>query len=644
MTARILRRSLAGLVLLGIPWGSGVAVEWADETVAHSERQAVLVLSGVGVATETFRVTQEYCDHEGECEVRGIEEVTLGQHVPEDVLDGHLDRILSPRVDRILLGPETTQIQTPTQVIETESAFGEGLQAPVGVDPKTYTETMREQLDEKLAAPLAEVISAARDERYEHMSQTEQATFITERARQTGIPAEVLERMSESVRVIGFYTSAAGADWRITKREQEDDDGEEYFDYRSEIRAEVPTGVAVFQFNGERFEVRDVITPVDYPDALNNRGRSGKTTKQESAAWRMDIEPHLISAYRSAFVDNISTLEQLLVEEHADFRYAAPVTEAGLRNVQVPFGDQQNVRPDALVAFYRTIDGEEERIGWGMVRDVGETCLVLPEGERTDSSVRVLARETRIERSDRAEEIPYSGVFLGYGGSYQGNEIELDGEPAGGAGGQAYANLIGSYNLAFTQNAPQRSQWWVHLEGGIGVARGGDVEIDGGEQEINRGFAGRLGLFAERRIYPMGRSYVGLGVGVTGEILRLKHEGEGFEEDDLDINTLHVQPRLTLGAFLTPHTQIQAQAGYAYNVVDGISYDDEHNDADARPEVEFTNGFYAGLQVVHHASFADGLFGGGDEPAERCNELRDDRGSQAAACTPADAIARAFAH
>ncbi len=607
--------AVAALAIGGAP-GASAQGNGAEASVAQSEREAVFALSRLGLEERDYRFPVTYCPHNAdECQQAGYWDVELTQDYADEVLADQMATIVPARYDRIVAKADETRIETATDVFREEGDWMPAYTFGVG-GYERFESAVTDYLNAHIAEPLADVLTQARDARYEEMPDKEQATFIKERARETGIPADVLERLVTSAYTFSFFLPEIrdGA-FTIYQQQRTRPDGSTYYVYETELEAPVNPRLTVYRFDGERFEPMQAIDAaaegVFERIAKSVSGTASVT--RESRPRQSDAQAVFNEVFAVSFKDSVIALTTRLKEESEAFTVGAPISRVDGGRAEVPIGNQESLRPGAVMVVRRHVDGEEQRIGWTKIREVGDTCLVLPEGERTLSKAQVIAADREVERADLLQEYPYTGVYGRGGLGVETTEVELGGEGSGASSPTTYLDLGFQGDLGFILNEEALTRWWSNLDVGLGVSSAGDVD----DRELDAGIGLRARAGIERRQHLVQGLYVAAGGDIGVEALRMDYQ-EGAVSDELSLSSLQLYPRAGLGYHLSPDLKVTGHIGYAFPVWDDYEYE-----SGTGPTAELSGGLNASVSVAYHTDFAGPFADATADPTERCQRLRD---------------------
>lgn len=590
----------------------------ADATVAASERQAVMGISRLGLESTSFRFPVFYTPHGGSTLPIGSWSVNINQQYADATLAENISFIIPSRFDRLIFEGNKATLETATQIFD---AMDIGQVIPqissTTMSYSNYQKTLLDHLNLHIAPVMQEVMGAAAEARYGEMNAQERGTFITERARQTGMPAEVLEGLISSGYAFGFYLPRLQGHLSISQIERTRFDGSTYYVYRTSLQAPLKTRLMVFHFDGEQFTTQIELDAVadGLFEGLAQRmsGSAGVTTR-----W-LPRERHaqqiFDDVFQYSFKDSTIALSTRL-KEYREFAVATPVVDPTPDNIILEVGNQEDIRVDQPFTFNRNIDGKEQQIGWGRVRTTGKTCLILPEGERKSSQAHLI--QGQVDEFDLAIEHPWTGVYGRVGAAYSMTELEVDGNDTGAANA-TFFELGFTGNLGYLTNQAFLSEVWTNLDLGIGMTSDGE----GDYEAIKGNSAIRFKFGAEKRFHLAQGLYAAAGAdfGFERHFFTAPRTSTNTEED-FKVSTINLIPRAELGYYFTPNLKIYGGAAYNLPLNTDYEWDDG---ATLTNDLEMKAGLSAHAGIAFHIGFAGPFASLMSKPSSECQELRDAR-------------------
>lgn len=579
----------------------------ADHTLAASERQAVLGLSRLGLEQTRFRFPVSYCGHKQRCLPVGVWSVRIDQDYADKTLAKNMTTLIPSRYDRLIFEGNEVSLTTATQrydSVELPSAIPAISSQTASYE--AYKERLLAHLNTNIAPLMVDLLGDAAEARYSEMNAQEKNTFITDKARAVGMPVEVLESLVSSGYAFGLYLPEISGAIIISQVEKTLPDGRKIWVYRSSLNAPLKTKLMVFEFDGENFNSAHEIaaessSPFDLMAQSMSAGSSIETIFLPS---QKDAQHIFDEAFQNSFKDSTIAISTKLKALRA-FAIATPVVGSELENhVELRVGNQENIRVDHPFTFNRTIDGEEQQVGWGQVRQTGDNCLVLPESKRTYSQAKLVQGE--VNELDMAIEHPWTGVYGRMGYSSSDTSLSLDGKDTGaGAANFIEIGFIG--NLGYILNKPNMSEVWANIDLGFGSNAGGKLN----DQGFSGSGASRLRFGAEKRYHLKDGVYIAAG----GD---LAFEGHSYS-NDISITTINLIPRAEAGYFFNPNVKVYG--GASYNMPMSSSVEGTSLSASMSGGLSFNLGF------AMHVNFAGPFARMTAQPSARCNSLREELNS-----------------
>ncbi|SFB89930.1 hypothetical protein SAMN05660443_0812 [Marinospirillum celere] len=612
------------LALVGSSLTSNLAAETrqslvtADATVAASERQAVMGISRLGLEANRFTFPVFYTPHEGPTIPVGNWSVRISQEYADAILADNLSFIIPARYDRLVFENSQARFETATQVfsgLDVRQVIPELSQATRSY--AEYREYLLDHLNHHIAPSMEEILGAAAEARYQEMNARERGTFITERARQTGMPAEVLEALISSSYAFGFYLPELRGRINIRQIERKRFDGSTYYVYQTTLAAPLKTRMLVYAFDGEQFTTQIELDAV--PDGFfEGLSQQMSASASITTAW-LPRERHaqqiFDDVFELSFKDSTIALSTRLKENRA-FAVATPVIDATPEEIGLKVGNQEDIRVDQPFTFNRTIDGKETTIGWGRVRLAGNTCLILPEEERIASRAQLISGQ--VDEFDLAVEHPWTGVYGRTAFTQSMTELEIDGQ-ATGAGNASFIELGFISNLGFLLNNRSFSEIWTNLDLGLGLLSNGEGNFD----NLDGKGAIRVRFGAEKRFHMGYGLYASAGADLGYEQHNYaKPGGPSGLKDDFKVQTANLIPRAEIGYYINPNLKIYG--GAAYNLPFYTDYEWDNGDS-MTEDLSMMGGLSVQAGIAFHLGFAGPFASMMARPSTECEVLRDAR-------------------
>jgi|GEM_PF-2189959 len=588
-------KKILGAVLLGVCCVGTLQADTryqqtvADATLATSERPAVLALPQMLLGTNEVQLPVTYSPINGDPRSLGVWNLSLSQEFADQLLTSHLHYYLPQRYDRLLLSEQGVELQTATEQMSWQRRMRALPTDPLPADH--VPGRIKGYLDSEIAPVLQQVLSDAAEARYLEMNARERGTFITERANQLGMPAEVLESLVTAGYAFAFYLPNVQAELLIRQRRIEHKDKPDEIVYRHYLSVRHNLLLEVMSFDGDDF---DSFTYIPSMGHRLSQGRSGATLDRRIRERDPRVQEWLETAITGHFGNHRVGINYQL-KHYEDFRIQAPIQARDGRQLQFNVGNQESIRVNQPFRFTRTVDGEQQDLGWGQVIKVGKTCQILPADQRTASE---LSRVTgSADEMDMAIEHPWTGIKTSIGVSHQMTELDL-GFGDTGSGETSHLELATYGNLGYLLNNPILSETWMKLGFGLGMAAGGDYQrFD--NASFDSGLSWHVQLGMEKRWLMGSGWFLGTAAGVGFQMRSHTADGAGWNEEpfqnniDLDgekfnVGNAYFLPELKLHKNLSPNTRVQLGVGYHLPLGSSASWsDDDISDIDGIDDYYF---------------------------------------------------------
>ncbi|WP_404419683.1 hypothetical protein [Marinospirillum sp.] len=547
----------------------------ADATLAVTERPAVLVVPRLFLSSNQVPMEVTYIPHKGDARGLGVWSIPLSQSFADELLADHLHYYLPARYDHLLMDEQGLLLRTANDQVRWSGSLSP---LPDGrVRNNEVLDVVTRHLDREVAPALQELLSDAAEVRYLEMNARERDTFITERARQLGMPSEVLESLLTAGYAFAFHLPEVSATLSITQRLIERERAPNYYVYSHRLRVEHPMIAEVLSFDGEHFE--SFASLESSPGALAS-GLAGSSLRKRVGSRNPLLQTWLEAAMSDHFVNHHVGINFQL-KHYEDFRMQAPLMagESGALELQV--GNQESIRVNQPFGFHRQVDGQRRQLGWGQVTRVGDSCKALPESERSPS--RLVRVSGSGEDQDLAIEHPWTGVVSYLRAGHQQNELDL-GWGKTGAGELSVLDWGVAGNLGYLRNRAWLSEFWLRLGLGFGYAEGGEYQrFD--QADFDDGLVGRIHFGFEKRWLLGAGWFVGAGTDMGAEFRSHQARGEGwntelYDEVNLDgesfsMAAAYLSPELTLQKQWSPNTRLQMGVGYHYPLGTSAGWSDK---------------------------------------------------------------------
>ena len=602
------------LVLLSLMCGSVLAqtsnridLVTTDASVAASERQAVLGISHLGLESNRLTFPVIYCALEQKCLPFGSWSVRLEQPAADELLADNISFLIPSRYDQMVFEGQTASFSTATQVFS-DLPLGQNIPAfsTAPSSYRSYQQALLDYLNTHISPQMEQILSTAAEARYLEMNAQERGTFLREQARATGMPAAVLEGLISSSYAFGFYLPRMQGAITVRQVEKKRRDGSTYLAYVTRINLPANPRMLVFEYRNKAFQ----------PFAELSPGSSARLSQSMTASAgvetlflpsRRDAQGIFDRALSTAFRESVITLSNEL-KHYREFAVVTPVLSVRSSSAALKIGNQENIRIDQPFSFNRVINSREQMVGWGQVQQVGESCLALPQEQRSLSYARLVKGD--VEEADLAVEYPWSGVFATLALTDTQTQLNLNGMETG-AGGGVFFDFGFSGNLGYLRNNPSLSGWWLNMGLGIGAM---DDPTHSSFQHIQGQGGVRFSLGMEKHWQLAQGFYSALGASLLAE----NYTYEDLQLDEqLSITSVNLLPTAELGYQFSPNSRLFVKAAYSQPLSSRGEYKDSgETDAELSGGAAVTLGFAMQLDFTGPYTWLM------KKPSEQCNQLR----------------------
>ena len=567
----------------------------ADASVKKSERKTVFGLSELGLEAKTYTFPITYCPLKGKCVPRGSWSITIDQNYADEILNKELGTLISNRYDKIIASKGDISIETPTEDF-IEKLDSKSFDFETG-SFEEFDKAVLKYLNESMAPKVAKALEISKEARYKNTESSEYQTFINTQAKETGIPAHMLEKLMSSSYAFALYLPKITGAITISQVERTDAKGNKYIAYSSTLSAPLNTKLLIYKFDGEKYSHYSVVTSeasgfnLGAMMAKSISGSSGVTTS--SMPTDADGVRIFNEVFQTSFKDTLIAL-QTRVKNDKNFVITAPVTHVEGSTVYSSIGVQEDIRVDHPMYAYRTnLEGEAVESAWVKIRVPGKNCALMADDKRTESAGELISGE--IEEADLLVEMPWTGVFFGLqyenvGRSFTDN-VSSENMDFGAL------NIVSLYfngDLGYLMNSPIMSDVWMNLDLGLGASGSNLDSLDtGGAYDFAFGLTKRWDIVSGMYI----------GVGADLDYIATSNAETGTADTSISTSVISIQPEVTLGYQFNPYVEINGGVGYDVPFSTSVSkYRGDTKVADL--DIDANSGLSIFISASYHLDFA----------------------------------------
>ncbi len=588
-----------------------------DESVKKSDRQSVFGLSNLGLEAKTYTFPVTYCPLNGNCVLKGAWSVSVDQDYADTVLNTELDMLISQRYDKIIASDSgDITIKTPREDFISKLPPEKVFSFDTG-SVKDFDTQVMDYLNNSIGSKVAQVLTASQEERYANMDESQYESFINTQAKEVGLTPILLKQLMNSSYAFALYLPKIEGSITISQVERTLPNGGKTIVYSSSLSAPLNTQLIIYKFNGSEYErykfVKSNVEGFDIGSMMAKMisGSAGITTPTFPS--NADGVKVFQEVFETSFKDSLIALQNR-VKKDRNFAISAPLSSADGSDLTANIGCQEDIRADhPLLVWGTDMEGQAVQKGWAKVRTPGDNCILMAEGNRTESQISLISGEA--EESDLIVEAPWTGVFAGiqYQNISRSITDNLSKKEIDGAGSMNLVDVYFAGDLGYILNSSALSDVWFNIDLGVGSASGADATFDSG-----LALEGAIGI--EKRFDISSGLFVGVGadLGYFAQGYALKNS-----DRSLSIGTADIRPEVSLGYQFSPYWQLKGGVGYDLPLMTSSSITDSNdNQVGTQPDLTANAGlsFFFGLdyQVDFAGPFAKMV----KRPSSKCEDLK----------------------
>lgn len=408
-------------------FGSLYAVEdtsqlQADETQKTYERKAVMGFEDIGFTQDEATVAMSFCGSDGKCQPWGVTPVVkigIDNSVKSDAAKIFYQWTITNRMDKIILGDNKAYIMTKTGEASLDLTGDSGRTIPPFVSGTMEFDAFQKHVEEYLNSDVKEIfgdlLDSGMEARYKELSEQEQETFITTKAKELGISAEFAEKLLNSAYVFAGHVASVNGVGQISQSEAKASNSKikiKVSAYSVTITLNVKVDFLIYHYNYEtkQFELYGKI-----------KGVSGPVP--ESSGFDIVPTPDMVvDAFRAALrtaVKAASISANYELKKDDNFALFIPVKNvANGTEIETNFGVMEDIRMDHPFSILETVDGKVVNKGWAKARKIGKNCT-----DDCGETTLIKITNGKVEEGDQLREHPWTGVFANGGIGLNGTKI-----------------------------------------------------------------------------------------------------------------------------------------------------------------------------------------------------------------------------
>ncbi|MDH5302159.1 MAG: porin family protein [Gammaproteobacteria bacterium] len=532
---------------LSVLFAANVMAETAlqnDDSQRKYERKVQMELADIGM--ESRRVTSPiiYCSTDDQrCSPRGIWTFEVNKALEAKAAAELLERLAGKRYDLLAIKSDSISITSLSETVDVKANI-----APFSFDTGSYDSFKRDvdkYLDAQIAPLLGSVLIKAKDARYQELPDKEKATFLSDIAKETSVPADVIGKLMNSAFVFSFYAHESGGSITITRLSL---GGLPVFNISFSVSMRVKVLIHRFDAESGKFVVYDEIV-----------GESGSSSASDRVVGVFPIQTSQDNLFERAYMTAAKAAgihANTKLKEDDNFSIFGTIDEVDGRYFYSNMGENEDLRIDAPYTISQTTDNGKQQTGWSKVRAVADSDLYKTSPGEYRSQFQLV--DGAMEYKDQLREVPWTGVFFNIGGGTLPYTLEkIDQDPAAGGGSMGGLFLGVKMDLGYMFNKAAFSEKWLALDLFLG-AGGEDISRNGVVTHTAPTIS-YYGLSVAHR-YNLGSGlYTGFNYGYGGIDLNAVGKNGAAE---IDVKSGAFKLGANLGYMFSPTTEIFANVDY----------------------------------------------------------------------------------
>ena len=316
---------------------------------------------------------------------------------PEEYLKKEIGRILitwivTTRFDKLILERGKITLITARETITKSADFGYG-----------KIKDNKEFINKKIAPLVGSILRDALEIRYEELPYEEQELFINTKAKELGIPAEIIERLMSSAFLFTFRVQKIDINMLFHRQKVKKGKKKHVHLYTTSVVSKASVELEIYKFDPER----NMYVP------YKKLHESGTASHTETFPFIPATLFHIKEVVdRTILLAVKATALNLRMKLKRDDNFAIFTVVEHVKGTEAKakIGILEDLRIDAPYIALRNINGERRKVGILKAVDVADNCR-----KDAESEFRII--KGSVEKGDIIREYPWSGIFLdlGYG-------------------------------------------------------------------------------------------------------------------------------------------------------------------------------------------------------------------------------------
>ncbi|WP_457569428.1 hypothetical protein, partial [Desulfurobacterium sp.] len=351
--------------------------------------------------------------------------------------------VITQRFDKLIILPNKVILITKTG----EATLNTNLpqpSIPQGIDFKTYKQNVENYLNTQIAPVMEKLLEITLDQRYKELPEQEKMTFITQKAKELGLTAEVAEKLMNSGFAFATYIPTIKGNLTINKSILAGTSNP----YNAQISLEAQPVILIYRFDGDKK------TFVPYKQIVADSGITSQSISLKRPVYSPRYYRNLFDRTLALTIKAAAINAGMELKEDDNFAIFSPAEEVEGNSFKAKVGVAEAIRIDAPFDIYEFENGKKVYKGFGKARDVAYNCEI----ESTNKTKFDLVKGN-VEEYDQLREHPWSGVLFGIqAGVTPFSVTEVAGQSASGGGDWATFRITIDADLGYIANSKALSE------------------------------------------------------------------------------------------------------------------------------------------------------------------------------------------
>ncbi len=440
--------------------------------------------------------------------------------------------IVTTRFDKLILERGKITLITARETITKPAEFGYG-------DIKGNEAF----INKKIAPLVGNLLRDALEVRYEELPYEEQELFINTKAKELGIPAEIIERLMGSAFLFTFRVKKVEINMLFHRQKVKRGKKKHVHLYTTSVVSKASVELEIYKFDPEK----NIYVP------YKKLHESGLASHTETFPFIPATLLHIKEVVdRTVLLAVKATALNLRMKLKRDDNFAIFTVVENVKGAEAKakIGILEDLRIDAPYIAIRNINGERKKVGLLKAVDVADNCK-----KDAESGFRII--NGSVEKGDIIREYPWSGIFLDLGYGRYPYVISEDQIWEGDLSLNTF--IIGlKGDMGYITNRKVWKEVWTYMNLYLGFGKA-KTRIKTLNKSFETGFSIGADMGVGKRIYLF-KSGIYTEPSLT--FLFRSYRMESLQGDELDISTLSFVGSLEFGYTPSPDSEIFLRVVY----------------------------------------------------------------------------------